>query len=76
MKVFGKNIFAILQSIKNREDGRTRPSHSMSATPRVAPPKPTIPQPTVYNRYDQERFIKSREGKYISLNIYTNNLPV
>ncbi|KAL4132885.1 hypothetical protein QTP88_009962 [Uroleucon formosanum] len=60
-KVFGKNIFAILQSIKNREDGRSRPSHSMSATPRVAPPKPTIPQPTVYNRYDQERFIKSRE---------------
>jgi len=61
-KVFGKNIFAILQSIKNREDGRSRPSHSMSTTPRVAPPKPTIPQPTVYNRYDQERFIKSREG--------------
>ncbi|VVC34172.1 Hypothetical protein CINCED_3A008157 [Cinara cedri] len=60
-KVFGKNIFAILQSIKNREDGRTRPSHSMVTTPRVVPPKPTIPQPTVYNRYDQERFIKSRE---------------
>lgn len=61
-KVFGKNIFAILQSIKNREDGRSRPTHSMSATPRVAPTKPTIPQPAVYNRYDQERFIKSREG--------------
>ncbi|XP_050443400.1 parafibromin isoform X2 [Adelges cooleyi] len=60
-KVFGKNIFAILQSIKNREDGRSRPPHSMAATPRAAPPKPTIPQPTVYNRYDQERFIKSRE---------------
>lgn len=60
--MFGKNIFAILQSIKNREDGRSRPSHSMTTTPRVAPSKPTIPQPTVYNRYDQERFIKSREG--------------
>lgn len=66
LKVFGKNIFAILQSIKNREDGRSRPSHSMAATPRVAPPKPTIPQQTVYNRYDQERFIKSREGLSIS----------
>lgn len=37
----------------------------MASTPRVAPPKPTIPQPTVYNRYDQERFIKSREGMSI-----------
>lgn len=62
MKVFEKNIFAILQSQKNREDRMSLPSHSMSTTPRISAPEPTVPQPTVYNRYDQERFIKPGEG--------------
>ncbi|XP_054272349.1 parafibromin [Macrosteles quadrilineatus] len=61
-KIFAKNIFAILQSIKAREEGRHRPPAATPImTPRATPIKPVIPQPIVYNRYDQERFIRQKE---------------
>lgn len=61
--MFAKNVFAILQSIKAREEGRHRPPAATPImTPRATPIKPVIPQPAVYNRYDQERFIKQKEG--------------
>ncbi|KAK6631836.1 accessory factor associated with RNA polymerase II [Polyplax serrata] len=60
-KVFAKNIFAILQSIKAREEGRHRPpAPAPIVTPRATPARPA-PQPAVYNRYDQERFIRQKE---------------
>lgn len=49
-------------------------------TPRTTPIKPVIPQPAVYNRYDQERFIRQKEGKCHSpfavslFNLYVFNL--
>lgn len=49
-------------------------------TPRATPIKPVIPQPAVYNRYDQERFIRQKEGKCNSpfgvslFNLYVFNL--
>ncbi|XP_075226203.1 cell division cycle 73 hyrax [Lycorma delicatula] len=61
-KNFAKNIFAILQSIKAREEGRHRPPQPTPViTPRATPVKAVIPQPVVYNRYDQERFIRQKE---------------
>lgn len=60
-KIFAKNIFATLASIKAREDGRHRPPQMTPVvTPRTNPVKPA-PQPAVYNRYDQERFIRQKE---------------
>lgn len=60
-KIFSKNILAILQGIKNREEGRARP-----APPPIRLPDPTrivrpTPQVTQYNRYDQERFNRQKE---------------
>ncbi|XP_036617876.1 parafibromin-like [Trichosurus vulpecula] len=56
-KTFAENIFAILQSVKAREEGcapEQRPA------PNRAPGDPPLwnkpPIPAVYNRYDQERF--------------------
>lgn len=57
---FAKSISALLGSIRAREEGR----------PGIPRPQPVImPQPTVipaqqaqYNRYDQERFIRQKEG--------------
>lgn len=58
-KVFGKNIFAILASIKAREEGRQKgPAPTPIVTPRATPMRPL---PAVYNRYDQERFIRQKE---------------
>lgn len=60
-KIFAKNILAILQGIKNREEGRSRPMQPPIRLPepaRIARPQP---QPAQYNRYDQERFNKQRE---------------
>jgi len=62
LQIFAKNIFAILQSIKAREEGRHRPPQPTPiVTPRATPMR-SIPQPAVYNRYDQERFIRQKEG--------------
>lgn len=60
-KIFAKNIFAILQGIKAREEGRTRPVAApikLPEPPRIMRP---MPQPAQYNRYDQERFNRQRE---------------
>ncbi|CAH1999441.1 unnamed protein product [Acanthoscelides obtectus] len=60
-KVFAKNILAMLHSIKAREEGRMRPSQQPpQVTPRQTPIRPTA-QPSVYNRYDQERFNRQKE---------------
>lgn len=61
-KIFAKNIFAILQGIKVREEGRQKgPAAPMPmVTPRSTPMR-ALPQPAVYNRYDQERFIRQKE---------------
>ncbi|XP_013777733.1 parafibromin-like [Limulus polyphemus] len=55
-KNFAKSIFPMLQSIKTREEGggRNQPQEQLQ-TPRATPARP-VPQPAVYNRYDQERF--------------------
>uniref|UniRef100_A0A674N8Y9 Parafibromin n=1 Tax=Takifugu rubripes TaxID=31033 RepID=A0A674N8Y9_TAKRU len=56
-KNFSKNIFAILQSVKAREEGR-----APEQRPAQNPTQPDVslrnkqPVPTAYNRYDQERF--------------------
>ncbi|KAK4019888.1 hypothetical protein OUZ56_001889 [Daphnia magna] len=65
-KVFSKNIFAILQSLKAREDGKLRGHSSVApgAGRTVLPPgggpsgmgPPVQQQGPVYSRYDQERF--------------------
>ncbi|XP_036133257.1 parafibromin isoform X2 [Molossus molossus] len=56
-KNFSKNIFAILQSVKAREEGR---APEQRPAPNAAPVDPTLrtkqPVPAAYNRYDQERF--------------------
>ncbi|GAB6023416.1 accessory factor associated with RNA polymerase II [Chamberlinius hualienensis] len=60
-KNFAKSVFTILQSIKAREEGGPagRIPHDMSQMPAKIQPQPVaraMPQPAVYNRYDQERF--------------------
>lgn len=61
-KMFAKSIFAILTSIKVREEGRQKglAIPTPMVTPRATPMRP-MPQPAVYNRYDQERFIRQKE---------------
>lgn len=60
--MFAKNILALLTSIRAREEGR----------PVGGPPPPVVlpapvsraqGQPAMYNRYDQERFIRQKEGE-------------
>lgn len=60
-KIFAKNILAILQGIKNREEGRLRPVQAPIHLPEPSRMNRPIPQPAQYNRYDQERFNKQRE---------------
>ncbi|KAI8129190.1 hypothetical protein FF38_13099 [Lucilia cuprina] len=61
-KIFAKNIFAILQGIKAREEGRNRPMQQnpikMPEPARINKPQPQLTQ---YNRYDQERFNRQKE---------------
>ena len=56
-KNFSKDIFAILQSVKAREEGH---ASAQRPAPNTAPVDPTLrtkqPIPAAYNRYDQERF--------------------
>ncbi|CAG9815814.1 unnamed protein product [Phaedon cochleariae] len=60
-KIFSKNILAMLASIKAREEGRQRPPQQPpTVTPRQTPIRATA-QPSVYNRYDQERFNRQKE---------------
>lgn len=60
-KIFAKNILAILQGIKNREEGRLRPAPAPIHLPEPSRMNRPVPQPAQYNRYDQERFNKQRE---------------
>ncbi|MGH0154859.1 UNVERIFIED_CONTAM: hypothetical protein FKN15_064835 [Acipenser sinensis] len=64
---FAKNIFAILQSVKAREEGRApeqRPTQNATeADPSLRNKQPV---PAAYNRYDQERF-KGKEGLTLNL---------
>lgn len=69
-KVFAKNIFTILQSVRAREEGKLRPGqHPSVPPPGLRPAVPTGPtmglsqtqQGPVYSRYDQERF-RGKEG--------------
>ncbi|KAG9338394.1 hypothetical protein JZ751_025798 [Albula glossodonta] len=54
---FSKNIFAILQSVKAREEGRAPEQRPTQNTTQVDPSIRTKqPVPAAYNRYDQERF--------------------
>lgn len=50
-QIFAKNILAILQDIKAREDGKGA-ARFPAAVPGVEPPRPLrpAPQPAVYNR--------------------------
>lgn len=60
-KIFAKNILAILQGIKAREEGRIKPQPQpirMPEPPRMIKPQPQLAQ---YNRYDQERFNRQKE---------------
>lgn len=60
-KLFAKNIFAILQGIKSREEGRPRPVQPQNRLPEPARIVRPTPQPAQYNRYDQERFNRQKE---------------
>lgn len=60
-KVFAKNILAILQGIKNREEGKSRPTQPLIRLPEPARIVRPTPQVAQYNRYDQERFNRQKE---------------
>lgn len=60
-KVFAKNILAILQGIRSREEGRPRPVQPQNRLPEPARIVRPTPQPAQYNRYDQERFNRQKE---------------
>lgn len=63
----------MLHSIKLREEGRLRPPQQPpTVTPRQTPIRPA--QPTVYNRYDQERFNRQKEGLFLFFLIKTSLL--
>uniref|UniRef100_A0A672S4V9 Parafibromin-like n=1 Tax=Sinocyclocheilus grahami TaxID=75366 RepID=A0A672S4V9_SINGR len=56
-KNFSKNIFAILQSVKAREEGRAPEQRQTQNQTQVDPAiRNKQPVPAAYNRYDQERF--------------------
>lgn len=68
--MFAKNILAILQGIKAREEGRMKPQiqqqQQMQQQAAIKLPEPpravkAMPQPAQYNRYDQERFNTRKE---------------
>lgn len=60
-KMFAKNIMAILQSVKLREEGKARPMQAPIRLPEPTRITRPTPQPAQYNRYDQERFNKQKE---------------
>jgi parafibromin len=62
-KMFFKNISALLQSIKAREEGKNKPQQLQQT--KLPEPTKVIrvaqPQQAQYNRYDQERFIQQKD---------------
>lgn len=61
-KMFYKNISALLQSIKAREEGKTQQQQFPQKLPEPINKVARMnPQQTQYNRYDQERFIQQKE---------------
>lgn len=79
--MFAKSILALLGSIRAREEGRLGAPRPQ---PVVMPASNALPaQQTQYNRYDQERFIRQKEGKqnnngkektfYILLRLYSSS---
>uniref|UniRef100_A0A3Q2ZRM4 Parafibromin n=1 Tax=Kryptolebias marmoratus TaxID=37003 RepID=A0A3Q2ZRM4_KRYMA len=61
-KNFSKNIFAILQSVKAREEGRAPEQRPAQNTTQVDPSlRNKQPVPAAYNRYVQEQFNKKEE---------------
>ncbi|XP_046675123.1 parafibromin-like isoform X1 [Homalodisca vitripennis] len=66
-KMFAQNVFAILQSVKVKEESKHRPpaatpTLTYKPTPIVRPLAPrVIPQANVYNRYGQERFVRQEK---------------
>jgi hypothetical protein len=69
-KTFGENISAIPQSIRAREEGRRRPLQPTVIVTTRATPIRSIPQPAIYNRYKQERFIEIEGFKIDTLGTY------
>lgn len=75
--MFSKNIFALLSSLKAREEGRMRPGHvpaaSSTGSRTMAPSGPamgsSVQQGPVYSRYDQERF-RGKEGTFVKEDRY------
>ncbi|XP_031574369.1 parafibromin-like [Actinia tenebrosa] len=55
-KHFVKNILAILQSVKAREEGKHKQNQPANALAPVDAGKKKAVVPVAYNRYDQERF--------------------
>ncbi|XP_055375162.1 parafibromin [Condylostylus longicornis] len=60
-KLFAKNILAILQGIKAREEGRLKPQPQPIRLPEPSRMMKPLPQLAQYNRYDQERFNRQKE---------------
>lgn len=60
-KNFAKSIFPLLQSIKAREEGGSRPQPEPIPVPKKTAPIRPAPQPAVYNRYEQEGFRTKEE---------------
>ncbi|XP_058516964.1 parafibromin-like [Ochotona princeps] len=78
-KTFAKDIFAILQSVEDREEGRA-PERRRPA-PNAAPVDPTVrlkqPILAAYDRYDQERFKgKETEGFKIDTRGTYHGMPL
>lgn len=71
MQTFAKSILALLGSIRAREEGRP----GVPRPPPVVMPQPSVipAQQTQYNRYDQERFIRQKEG---NLSLITKHLSL
>ena len=70
-KIFAKNIMAILQGIKAREEGRNRPVQNPIKLPEpVRIVKTQAQSQPQYNRYDQERFNRQKEGKSGETNVF------
>jgi len=61
--ILGKNVFAIMQKLETRE--KVQQKGPVVPTPMITPrsmPMRSLPQPAVYDRYNQNCFIRQTEG--------------